>query len=136
MQKSLIAALGAAALFAVPAFAASTPSTETNPPGSTATAPAAGTTTPNASTPMPRAPGSSLGGMRQKITAELTKDGFKNVEVVADSFLVHAINQDGEPVVMIINPDSVFAVTKLTSAETGATPKAGATPESPATTKQ
>jgi hypothetical protein len=120
MQKTLLAAFGAAALFAVPAFAATTPSTDTTSPATGSSATTQG------------APDNIH--LRQKITADLEKDGFKNVEVVADSFLVHAINKEGEPVVMIINPDSVFAVTKLTSAENTA-PKS-TTPDASKTTKQ
>ena len=49
--------------------------------------------------------------VRQKITKDLTSDGYQDVRVIPDSFLVHAKNKQGDPVVMIINPDSVFAVT-------------------------
>jgi hypothetical protein len=51
--------------------------------------------------------------VQQKITHDLTSDGYTNVQVVPNSFLVHATDKRNQPVVMIINPDSVFAVTEL-----------------------
>ncbi len=81
----------AAALFAVPALAQST-----------STTPAQTTTSPT-----------SAMQARQKIETQLQQDGFKNVHVVADSFLVHATNKEGQSVVMIINPDSVFSITDV-----------------------
>ena len=51
--------------------------------------------------------------MRQKISSDLEKDGYKNVQVVADSFLVNAENKEGQKVVMIINPNSVLSMTQV-----------------------
>jgi hypothetical protein len=52
--------------------------------------------------------------MRQKVKQDLEQAGFKNVQVMPESFLVRAQNKEGQPVMMIINPDSVTAVTALT----------------------
>lgn len=98
MHKSILAALAAAALFAAPAFAQ--PSTSHN---------SSSTTNGNASATTPQ----NLQQVRQKITSDLRSDGYTDIHVIPDSFLVHAKNKQGEPVVMIINPDSVFAVTQV-----------------------
>jgi hypothetical protein len=124
MQKLVIAALGAAALLSVPAFAA-TPETGTPATGTTTGTSASGSSQA-ATSAMPS--GSETQPLRLKITQDLEKDGFKDVHVVADSFLVHAINKEGQSVVMIINPDSVFSVTRLSSADNTAPAKPGSTP--------
>jgi len=56
---------------------------------------------------------SDLTKLQQKITADLQNDGYRDVRVMPNSFLVHATNKQGQAVVMIINPDSVFAVTEI-----------------------
>ena len=47
----------------------------------------------------------------QKLQATLQQAGFTDIKVVPSSFLVQAKDRDGNPVMMVINPDSVFAVT-------------------------
>jgi hypothetical protein len=102
MQKLMLAAIGAASLFAVPAFAQSS-----NAHGTTAQTNGTSSST-NSSSNMSHM---TLRQVRQKITNDLRTDGYQDVRVIPDSFLVHARNKQGDPVVMIINPDSVFAVT-------------------------
>jgi hypothetical protein len=99
MQKILFAAFAAASLFAAPAFAQSgtnsdhTTSNNQNPSGNVA-------------------PNQTAAQIRQKIANDLEQNGFTQVHVVPNSFLVHAVNKQGEPMVMIIDPDSVFSVTE------------------------
>jgi hypothetical protein len=120
MQKLMIAALGAVSLLAAPAFAASSTSSSSDASNkSMPNADSAGTNT-----------GAATGNleMRTKISTDLEQQGFKNVHVIADSFLVHAENKQGQPVVMIINPDSVFSMTEMgangaSSAGSNAAPK-------------
>lgn len=97
MQKLTLAALGAASLFALPALAQNS-----NQP-----------THPNTSSSAQPMSSGDQQQLRQKITQDLKNDGYSDVQVVPDSFLVHAKNKQGEAVVMIINPNSVFAVTQL-----------------------
>ncbi len=106
MQNRTLAAIAAASLLATPAFAQSS-TTTSGKASSAATEPASGgssaSTTPSADSMQ----------LRQKISSDLEKDGFKNIHVVADSFLVNAENKDGQKVVMIIDPDSVFSITQV-----------------------
>ena len=94
-------------LAAVPAAFAQTATT--TPQSTTQPSTSASATAPNGDTMQ----------VRQKLTQDLQKDGFKNIRIVADSFLVHAVNKQGEPVVMIINPDSVFAMTQVNASSNG-----------------
>lgn len=53
--------------------------------------------------------------IEQHIRADLTKAGFTDIHVMPESFLVRAKNSQGMPVMMVINPDSVTAVTAMGS---------------------
>lgn len=70
---------------------------------------------------------SGSGGVpiRQKIQQDLEQAGFKNVQVMPESFLVRAQNKDGQSVLMVINPDSVTAVTMAGGGGTTGAPHAG-----------
>lgn len=57
------------------------------------------------------APGSAA--LQQKIHSELSQAGFTDIHVMARSFLVRAKDSSGNPVMMVINPDSVTAVTQM-----------------------
>jgi hypothetical protein len=53
-----------------------------------------------------------LGGkIAQQIRSNLEKAGFKNIQLMPSSFMVRADDQDGNPVMMVINPDSITTVT-------------------------
>jgi hypothetical protein len=49
----------------------------------------------------------------QRLRESLTHAGFTDVHVMPQSFLVRAKDQDGNPVMMVINPDSMTAVTAV-----------------------
>jgi hypothetical protein len=49
----------------------------------------------------------------QKLHDNLTKAGFSDVQIMPQSFLVRAKDSDGNPVMMVVNQDSVTAVTAL-----------------------
>ncbi len=100
MQKFTLALVGAASLFVVPAFAQSNSSSNNN-------------NKPSNSSSSHNMSQADMQKVQQKITQDLKSDGYSDVQVIPNSFLVHATNKRNEPVVMIINPDSVFAVTKL-----------------------
>src|SRR5579875_3288174 len=104
---SLAAALAAASMLAVPAFAQTT-ATQPNTGSSYSR-----TSSQNGSSTM--SPQQTM-QLRRKIKSDLQQSGFTDIHVVPDSFLVRAVNKQGEPVVMIINPNSVFSVTQMSSA--------------------
>ncbi len=50
--------------------------------------------------------------IRQHVKDELQQAGFTNVQVMPESFLVRAKDKQGSPVMMVINPDSITAITE------------------------
>jgi hypothetical protein len=54
--------------------------------------------------------------LQQKIHNELSQAGFTDIHVMPQSFLVRAKDSSGNPVMMVINPDSVTAVTRMQGA--------------------
>jgi hypothetical protein len=69
--------------------------------------------------------GSQGAALRQQITQQLSKAGFTDVHVMPESFLVRAKNPQGYPVMMVINPDSVTAVTEVPGQNGGKTAQSG-----------
>ena len=64
--------------------------------------------------------------IRTQIQKNLQSAGFTNIQVLPSSFLVRAKDQDGNPVMMVVNPDSVTAITdveQVTGATAGQAPK-------------
>lgn len=51
--------------------------------------------------------------MRQHLVQSLQKAGFTHVRVEPEAFIVHALNEQGQPVLMQITPDSMEAVTAI-----------------------
>ncbi len=51
--------------------------------------------------------------MQSRVKANLEQAGFTDVRIMARSFLVQAKDTEGNPVMMVINPDSVTSVTEL-----------------------
>jgi hypothetical protein len=64
------------------------------------------------SSPPPQGPQNQQ-SMQSQVKSNLEKAGFTNIEVMPSSFLVRAKDRDGNPVMMVINPDSVTAVTEM-----------------------
>ncbi len=52
--------------------------------------------------------------MSQKLHDDLTKAGFTDITIMPSSFLVRAKDSQGNPVMMVINPDSLTEVTEHT----------------------
>jgi hypothetical protein len=48
-----------------------------------------------------------------RLRQSLTQAGFTDVHVMPESFLVRAKDKDGNPVMMVVNPDSVTSVTAV-----------------------
>lgn len=59
------------------------------------------------------ASGQNPANLRQQVRQNLSAAGFTDIKVMPESFLVRAKDKNGNPVMMIINPDSVTAVTAL-----------------------
>ncbi len=67
--------------------------------------------------------------IRQQIQSQLSKTGYTEVSVTPASFLVHAKDKQGNPVEMVIGPDSFTEVTEV--AVKPATAPGATTPASP-----
>ncbi len=91
--------------------------------GQTATAPATNpnassdTTTQNSST-KPQKTGAQIAN---EIRSNLENAGFKNIKLMPSSFIVRAEDKNGNPVMMVLNPDSVTSVTEINNGSNGAT---------------
>jgi hypothetical protein len=48
----------------------------------------------------------------QGIRSDLAQAGFTDIELIPRSFLVRAKDQDGNPTVLVVGPDSISAVTE------------------------
>ena len=74
----------------------------------TDSAPAGSTSAQNAA-PNPQGPAH----LSQKLRDDLAKAGFTHITIMPSSFLVRAKDSQGNPVMMIINPDSLTEVTDI-----------------------
>ena len=121
-------AVALASALAFPAFAASTDAGG-SATGANATNDASAATTkgaaPNgamngAGTGSMNGQSSSSGAMHiaQKMRDDLTKAGFTDIHIMPSSFLVRAKDSSGNPVMMVVNPDSITAITEESSAST------------------
>jgi hypothetical protein len=63
--------------------------------------------------------GQNPAALRQQVRQNLAAAGFTDIKVMPESFLVRAKDRSGNPVMMIINPDSVTAVTALSGTRSG-----------------
>jgi hypothetical protein len=55
--------------------------------------------------------------LSQKLRDDLTKAGFSDITIVPSSFVVRAKDSQGNPVMMVINPDSLTEVTQTKPSE-------------------
>ncbi len=55
---------------------------------------------------------SATAEIAQQIKSNLEQAGFKNIKLVPSAFIVRAEDQNGNPVVMVVNPDSITAVSE------------------------
>jgi hypothetical protein len=68
--------------------------------------------------------------IRQQVQNNLAKAGYTDIKIMPESFLVRAKDRTGNPVMMIINPDSVTAITEVNPGgsertTTGSAPRSG-----------
>jgi|SRR5579864_5101922 hypothetical protein len=57
----------------------------------------------------------SAGSIRQQVLSNLQNSGYTDIKIMPQSFLVRAKDRDGNPVMMVINPDSITAITEFNS---------------------
>lgn len=65
--------------------------------------------------------------LRQQLRDSLAKAGFTSIKIMPSSFYVHAKNKKGEPVEMVIGPDTFTEVTEISTQASAAAPKTGST---------
>jgi len=73
---------------------------------------------PNQSAPnaaQSKSPDQDLQALPQQLQQTLQEAGLTDVKVMPHSFLVHAKDREGNPVMMVISPDSLMAVTEIPS---------------------
>ena len=63
-----------------------------------------------------QAPAASNRSMRQTLKSDLEKAGFTDITMMPGSFLVQAKNKAGEPVVMMVRPNSMTEIVDLGTA--------------------
>jgi hypothetical protein len=79
--------------------------------------------------------------IRKQVQNNLEQAGYTDIKIMPESFLVRAKDKSGNPVMMVINPDSVTAITEIDhtngSATTGSAsggPARGVAPTQPSGT--
>ncbi len=98
-MRSIVLGVGLATMLAVPAFSqTNSASQNSNPP-----------TTGSISAPGQKQNQSA--NIRQQVQQNLSKAGYTDIKIMPESFLVRAKDPSGNPVMMVINPDSVAALT-------------------------
>jgi len=135
MRTFLLTSAALAMAAVAPAFAANDTAAgpSMNPSGVT------GSTNGNAEMSNP-ASGPGTAALQSKIHSELSQAGFTDIHVMPQSFLVRAKDSSGNPVMMVINPDSVTAITRMggpssnQSAQNGGMGKMGGTGTTPSGT--
>lgn len=135
-MKTLLAAASALILSAGVASAATTASPANSQTQANA-ATTGGQTQANAATPS-----GPTAKMRQQLENSLTKAGFTDIKIMPESFLIRAKDPSGNPMMMVVNPDSVTEVEAVTpNKSNGGANSAGenannSTTAKPSTTKQ
>jgi hypothetical protein len=72
--------------------------------------------------------------IQRQVQSNLEHAGFTDIKIMPESFLVRAKDKSGNPMMMVINPDSMAAVTELRSGTSGGTTgsASGRNPSGPA----
>jgi hypothetical protein len=120
-MRTLIVA--AASLFlTLPALAqnATTQQSQHNPSGNSLQAPDSRSQNQNAQNQNGQNQnGQTTAKIAQQIRSNLEQAGFTNIKMMPGSFIVRAQDKDNNPVMMVINPDSITAVTESRNASPG-----------------
>lgn len=73
----------------------------------------------------------------QQMKHDLEQSGFTDVTIMPESFLIRAHDKQGRPVMMVVNPDSVLAMTKMGGpSKMGDSANAGGSASNPTKTTQ
>lgn len=106
MRHFVYAATAALALVSLPALAATTDTTTNSNNSNSANS-------ENYAEPW-APPAKHVAGLRHvasQIRSDLEQSGFTDIHIMPESFLVRAKNKQGMEVMMVVNPDSITAVT-------------------------
>ena len=57
--------------------------------------------------------GQNVQAMQRQFRTDLEQAGFTDIRIMPESFLVRAKDKKGNPVMMVINPDSITAITEI-----------------------
>ncbi len=71
--------------------------------------------------------------IRQDLQDQLTKAGYTSIHIMPSSFYIQAKDKKGEPVAMVVGPDSFVEVTDMTAKTPASTAQAPAPMSSPTT---
>lgn len=94
MFARLLVSVSIASVLALPAFAADS-TTKSADPGSQSS------------------PSQATQNLPKEIRSKLEQDGFTSVNIVPGSFLVSAKDKNGDPVTMVIGPNSMMMLTQV-----------------------
>lgn len=72
--------------------------------------------------------------IRQQIQDQLSKAGYTAVDITPSSFLIRAKDKQGNPVEMVVGPDSLTEITEVTPSKDAATSAAKTSTPAGATT--
>lgn len=105
MKIAFAAAVLTATLFAAGAASAASQTTSDNTPA-------------NAQTSKSASAGDQMqsfdhNNLRQELQQQLSSAGYTSIKIMPSSFYVQAKSKDGQPVAMVIGPDSMVAVTEV-----------------------
>jgi hypothetical protein len=114
-MKTVWLPLAAAMVFAQPSLAASPARSQRMPQEGTNAGQASPSQMPAATTQhgkMSEAPKMSEGSLsvKQQLKENLIRSGFTNVTVMPESFVIHATDPQGNPIAMVVSPDTLAAV--------------------------
>jgi len=65
----------------------------------------------------------------KEIRSKLQQDGFTNVQIVPGSFLVSAKDKNGDPVTMVLGPNSMMMLTEVPNKSRSTTGSGSTAPE-------
>jgi len=70
----------------------------------------------------PASPAQSGQSIGQSVRSSLARAGYKDIQMVPDSFVVRAKDPNGASVMMVLSPDSITVMTEAAPAETSGSP--------------
>jgi hypothetical protein len=107
-MKTVWLALGTAMLFVQPSLAANPARSQRAPQEGTNAGQASPVQTPAATTQQGNMSEGSI-SLTQQLKENLIRSGFTNVTVTPESFIIHATDPQGNPMAMVVSPDTFAA---------------------------